>query len=205
MLARSVIDLDPHYTAILKSESKRVPEQDSDGVMMMSNFHGSQKDIFVLWSDRFDETAATIFLTELRKAGLRTKLLSPARRRVAGAYGLALVPDLTLEQALSLITQVCCVVIPSSPVEVSRLRNDPRMTEFLTRASADNALIVIGEETGSAEPVVSWLFPADVRTYPRGCSLLDFARNLAKHLAGGQSPSYCSQPSVVPPTTMVSL
>ena len=32
--------------------------------------------MFVLWADRFDESAATVFVTEFRIAGLHTKLVS---------------------------------------------------------------------------------------------------------------------------------
>ena len=160
----------------------------------MPNSRGHQEYTFVLWADRFDETAATIFLTELRKAGLRTKLLSLARQKVAGAYGLALVPDLTLEQAMCLVTQVRCLVIPSGPGEISRLANDPRMTEVLARAHANNALIVVGGETQPSGQTVSWLLPADVLTYPGDRTVLDFARILAEHLVDGQNPNMHSQP-----------
>ncbi len=60
----------------------------------------TQDYVFVLWGDRFEEVAATIFVAELRQAGLRVKVVSLTRRRVNGGHGLALLPDLTLEEAL---------------------------------------------------------------------------------------------------------
>ena len=62
--------------------------------------------MFVLWADRFDESAATVFVTEFRIAGLRTKLVSLVSHASAGAYGLALAPDLTLDQALALFEAI---------------------------------------------------------------------------------------------------
>ena len=49
--------------------------------------------IFVLWADKFEEVTATVFITELRKAGLRAKLVGLTRQQTSGAYGLALAPD----------------------------------------------------------------------------------------------------------------
>lgn len=98
---------------------------------------------FVLWADRFDEALAALFVAELRKAGLRVKLVSLASQPSSGAYGLTLVPDLTLEQALPLVGQASCVVIPCGAAGLKRLKNDPRLQEFLVQAhNADAAFIV---------------------------------------------------------------
>ena len=40
--------------------------------------------IFVLWGNGFDETTATIFITELRRVGLPVKLVGLSQRRSAG-------------------------------------------------------------------------------------------------------------------------
>lgn len=101
------------------------------------------KIIFVLWADRFDEALAAFFVAELRKAGLRVKLVSLAGQPSAGAYGVALVPDLTLEQALPLAHSASSVIIPCGTTGLSRLQNDPRLQEFLVQTHNAGAVFII--------------------------------------------------------------
>ncbi|NJN98486.1 MAG: DJ-1/PfpI family protein [Anaerolineales bacterium] len=70
--------------------------------------------VFVLWADQFEEAPATIFVTELREAGLRVKVVGATPAPISGLHGLALVPDLTLDQALTLLAQVICLIIPQT-------------------------------------------------------------------------------------------
>lgn len=103
------------------------------------------KIVFVLWADRFDETLAALFVAELRKAGLRVKLVSLAGQPSSGVYGVTLVPDLTLEQALPLARYATAVVIPCGAAGFSRLQNDPRMAEFLVQTSQVGATFVVNQ------------------------------------------------------------
>ncbi len=100
---------------------------------------------FVLWADRFDETIAALFVAELRKAGLRVKLVSLAGQPSSGAYGLTLVPDLTLEQALPLAQQASCVVIPCGDAGLKRLKSDPRLQEFLVQTHEAGVPFVVNQ------------------------------------------------------------
>ena len=100
--------------------------------------------MFVLWADRFDEFAATVFVTEFRIAGLRTKLVSLVSHASAGAYGLALAPDLTLDQALPLACRAACVVIPGGAAAVQPAGRRPAVRIFLAEAHARGALFVVG-------------------------------------------------------------
>lgn len=101
------------------------------------------KIVFVLWADRFDETLAALFVAEMRKAGLRVKIVSLAVQPSSGAYGVALVPDLTLEQALPLARYASAVIIPCGTSGLSRLQNDPRMIEFLVQVAQSGAAFII--------------------------------------------------------------
>lgn len=103
------------------------------------------KVVFVLWADRFDETLAALFVAEFRKAGLRVKLVSLAGHPSPGAYGVTLVPDLTLEQALPLARHASCVVIPCGASGLKKLKNDPRLQEFLADAREADALLIVNE------------------------------------------------------------
>jgi len=103
------------------------------------------KVVFVLWADRFDETLAALFVAEFRKAGLRVKLVSLVSHPSPGAYGVTLLPDLTLEQALPQAGHARCVVIPCGVSGLSRLKNDPRVLAFLTQAQQAGATFVVNE------------------------------------------------------------
>ncbi len=87
---------------------------------------------FVLWADRFDETLAALFVAELRQPS-------------SGAYGLTLVPDLTLEQALPMAHQASCVVIPCGDAGLKRLKNDPRLQAFLAMTCSAGATLVVNQ------------------------------------------------------------
>lgn len=102
-----------------------------------------EKTAFVLWADRFDEALAAFFVAEFRKAGLRVKLVSLAGQPSSGAYGLTLVPDLALEQALPLAHTASSVIIPCGTTGLSRLQNDPRLQEFLVQTHSAGAVFIV--------------------------------------------------------------
>jgi hypothetical protein len=140
----------------------------------------SQDYIFVLWGDQFDSLAASIFVTQLRKAGLRVKLVSLARQTITGTQGLTLLPDLTLEQALPLAKKAIGVIIPCGPLGAKQLENDPRLDGFFKNAHANNARFVIGDSCNVAD---TKLFPPaisdKITIYPGHEDLLGFAHQLA--------------------------
>ena len=115
---------------------------------------GTRSYMFVLWADRFDKSAATVFVTEFRIAGLRTKLVSLVSHASAGAYGLALAPDLTLDQALPLAGRAACVVIPGGAAAIRRLGDDRGCGSF--GASAGPGRFSSSEQTAKGRWEVSW-------------------------------------------------
>jgi putative intracellular protease/amidase len=100
--------------------------------------------IFVLWGDKFEEVTATIFVTELRKAGFLVKVVGLNPPQIRGVCGLALVPDLMLDKALLLAAKAKCVIVPCPVQNIKRLKNDPRLGEFLQRTRVNKAKLVIG-------------------------------------------------------------
>lgn len=148
--------------------------------------------VFVLWGSNFDEVTATIFVTELRQAGLRVKVIGLDGSSPAGAHGLALVPDMPLSKALPLAERATCVIIPSALSLWLRIQDDPRVETFLQRSWANQAMFVIGSEGGTCADhhiVPSGqshaLLPPDaaVIEYPDCESLPRFARSLADSLS----------------------
>ena len=141
---------------------------------------------FVLWADRFDEAAAAIFVTEFRKAGLRTSLVRAAGQSDTGANGLALVPDMSIDEARALADRAVCVVIPCSTAAIQPLRTDPRDSDFLSEALADNATLVVGQEVDGQAWWSGSSGPAEVTLYSHQQSVLRLARRIARQLANSQ-------------------
>jgi hypothetical protein len=121
-------------------------------------------------------------LSELRNAGLPVKLVSLARKTITGLYGLTLLPDLTLEQALPMASQAISIIIPSGSQGVKQLENDPRLAGFFKKAQANNAEFVIGRVLADTS-----LFPPSISNqlciYPENEELVSFARQLSKFLS----------------------
>lgn len=99
--------------------------------------------VFVLWGPNFEEVAATLFLTTMREAGLRTELVGLTSREVAGAHGLILHCDLTLTEALPLAERAICVVLPCSSATLREVENDPRLQLFFQKSLVNTPVWVI--------------------------------------------------------------
>lgn len=98
----------------------------------------------VLWAHHFDELLATIFVTELRRAGKPVKLVGLSSGPTTGAYGLGLVPDLTFGQALPLAHFVNNVIIPCGEAGLYQFDHEPRFRDFFQCIQNNNALFVLG-------------------------------------------------------------
>lgn len=101
--------------------------------------------IFILLGNRFEETIVTIFVTELRKAGLRVRVVGIQGPHTIGNYGLKFSADITLGQALPLADHAVCVVIPYNSKDAKQIGYDPRVHSFFSQARANNALFIIGQ------------------------------------------------------------
>jgi hypothetical protein len=119
---------------------------------------GGYEYVFVLWGDNFEEATAVIFVTELRRTGRLVKLVGLHPPPINGARGVALVPDLMLDQA-------------------------PRLGEFFCRAHSNKAKFVIGppNETNVADLELI-PDPQNVITYADSDGLNEFVRELARYL-----------------------
>ena len=94
--------------------------------------------------ENFDEQMATTFVAQFREAGLRVKIVGLRHKQTSGTYGVALVPDMTLSQALPLASQVRCVVLPCHLPYLTHLENDPRIEDFFQDAGRNDAQFVTG-------------------------------------------------------------
>ncbi|HEX9923988.1 MAG TPA: hypothetical protein VGD99_15125 [Anaerolineae bacterium] len=115
----------------------------------------SEQLTFVLWGSGFEEVMAAIFITELRRANRRVKLVGLTRRATGGAYGLALVPDLSLDEARLMAANAAWVIVPYRSSGLSQLQTDPRLPDFF-RAAHQARFI-----TGPLAETDRSLFPPD--------------------------------------------
>lgn len=140
--------------------------------------------VAVLWGDNFDETAATIFVTEFREAGLWAKVVGLSPPYISGSHGLVLMPDLTLDQALTSAQDAIGVVIPHASPGIKRLKNDPRLQTFCEQAAKNEAKFVVGwlDEADLGDLVLFPLGEKNLVIYPTSENLVEFARDLTKAL-----------------------
>lgn len=137
---------------------------------------------FVLWADRFDEVAAVVFVAELRRAGLRVRLVGLAGPGFVGSHGLALAPDLTLDEALAQTGRLACLVAPCDASALARAANDPRLAELLEAAAALDAPLYAGSDAWAAAA------PGRVIVYSQGQSFYRQVRRLARQLRPQRPP-----------------
>jgi hypothetical protein len=137
--------------------------------------------VLVLWTNYFDEVAATSLVTAFRKLGIRVKLVGLSHRGATGASGLTLVPDVTLEQAIAIANRATVVVMPGTQSAVQRLDNDPRVRDLLSRAYANQATFVTSAE--AAQAVMALVGAQDahlaIEPYPANKDMIEFADRLA--------------------------
>lgn len=138
---------------------------------------------FVLWADRFDEVAAVAFVAELRRAGLRVRLVGLPGPSFVGVHGLALTPDLTLDEALAQTGRLACLVAPCDASALARAANDPRLAELLEAAAALDAPLYAGSDAWAAAA------PGRVVVYSQGQSFYRQVRRLARQLRPQRPPA----------------
>ncbi|MEZ4710933.1 MAG: hypothetical protein R3A44_27290 [Caldilineaceae bacterium] len=105
----------------------------------------AQSIAFVLWGDHFDEAAAALFITGLRKAGQRVKVVGINGPQGRGACGLSLVADMTLSEALPLAKQAACIIIPCNDAALRRMGEEPQVMEFMEQVGVGIAPVVVME------------------------------------------------------------
>lgn len=91
---------------------------------------------YVLWGDGFDEVLAVAFVTGLRKAGLRVKLVGLRLQPMTGAHGVTLLPEIALDEALSARARLSCLVVPCDESGWQRIQQEPRWCQLLARSDS---------------------------------------------------------------------
>lgn len=140
--------------------------------------------VFVLWGANFEEVAATIFLTTMREAGLRTELVGLTSREVAGAYGLILHCDLTLTEALPLAERAICVVLPCSSITLREVENDPRLQLFFQKSLANTPVWVVPNISVLTQSNLKVLLAPTLElvNYGNGTELIQTGQSVANRL-----------------------
>ncbi len=141
----------------------------------------NQRCALVLWGAACDEAVAAIFVTGLRSAGLRVWVVGVSGRRVAGAHGLRIQPDLLPQQALALVKQVGCVVIPCAELLLARFQDDPSVDALLRSTAEAQAQFVV--PATCTQPVLA--YTTALLIYPSVERLVPFVAMLAETIAPG--------------------
>lgn len=141
--------------------------------------------ILILWDRDFDEVEAIIFISALRSAGLRTKVVGLGGVGQAGHLGVAIIPDLMLGQALDLLRMTKCIVVPCHPKHWARLADDPRYRTLMTQA-VQRGITVVMQESEAIERRAPWGRsppPESALLAYQNESVTEFAVSLADQLA----------------------
>jgi|GEM_PF-1010459 len=142
--------------------------------------------ILVFWGKSFDEAAATLFVTELRQAGLRVKVVGLDGRTPQGEHGLALVPDWTVSDAQSQSANVTSIILPCNPNLWQRIIDDPRVAEFLRTTYTNGTNLIVKEPATDSTPEQksfdSVMNPKQVTTYPLTDRLVPFIRKFVSSI-----------------------
>ncbi|MEX1020483.1 MAG: DJ-1/PfpI family protein [Litorilinea sp.] len=151
----------------------------------MQRLTGPDSYTFVLWGEAFKEIPATIFVGELRRAGVRVKIVGLNAQRTTGHFGLKLVPDITLDEALKLVERAICIIIPGDFEQLQQFHHDPRVEELLTRARNNHARVIVGRRLNPSEVNHQpWAFAQkELIEFPEKYALIEFAEQTANSLA----------------------
>ncbi len=98
--------------------------------------------VFVLWGEGCDEALAVAWVSRLRAEGRRVYLVGVSGRRNRGSYGVAVMPDIGLDEALGLADQAVLVIVPCGEDALEALRRDPRYEQFLALAEKSGARLL---------------------------------------------------------------
>ncbi|MCO6452686.1 MAG: hypothetical protein J5I90_18030 [Caldilineales bacterium] len=136
--------------------------------------------VFLLWGAQFDEASAAIFVSELRSAGALVKVVGLRGQHITGAHGVALKPDIHLDDALRLAGRTACLIIPADISLLAPFAHDPRLLRFLADVRDCGARIVAaGAETA---PGTALIPPDEMTVYPTGEAIFEFIRELSTNL-----------------------
>lgn len=94
----------------------------------------SEQGSFVLWGRGFEEMMAVVFITILRRANRCVKLVGLTQRPTGCAYGLTLIPDISLDEALLLAANAIWVIVPYQSGRLGQIQVDPRLPDFFRAA-----------------------------------------------------------------------
>jgi transcriptional regulator GlxA family with amidase domain len=98
--------------------------------------------VIVLLADGFDEAAVSLVLSTLRQAGVAVSLVGLRAGPANGAYGMVVVPDMSLDRLLERDGSNSALIVPGGAGHLARLQADPRVGGLLRRAVEVEAMVV---------------------------------------------------------------
>lgn len=109
----------------------------------------SEPTTLVLWDHYFDEDAAVHFITHLRQAGRRVKLVALHNPCAKGKHGITVTADLTLDEALGQTYSVSQIFVPCTESRFAQLCVDPRLEKLVNLVREKAGEVLFREESPS--------------------------------------------------------
>ncbi|MCB9137795.1 MAG: hypothetical protein H6642_05550 [Caldilineaceae bacterium] len=141
--------------------------------------------VLIIWGKGFDEVDAITFASAMRQSGMRTKIVGIDGANRTGNLGIALMPDMTLEQGIELLSLTVCIILPCHSRQWHRLTQDPRYRMLMQTAAERNIYMVFREDgrTTACCDEIMRPNPSIVLSY-HSDYVNEFAFDLADKLAG---------------------
>jgi len=112
----------------------------------METQRGLEGQMLLLLTEGFSEAQATLYISELREAGLPVKTVGLTRRPVRSEHGVEIVPDLSVDQVIRTPPRVRLLILPRGESGMSIWRADPRMRGLLELVQEQGGWLVATEE-----------------------------------------------------------
>jgi hypothetical protein len=105
------------------------------------------RQILLLLAEGFPEAEATLYISELRAAGLPLKTVGLTRRPVRSEHGVQIVPDLTVDAVIQTSPRIALLILPGGKATVGASRTDPRTRLLLDLVQDQGGYFVATDES----------------------------------------------------------
>jgi hypothetical protein len=116
------------------------------------------RQILLLLAEGFPEAEATLYISELRAAGLPLKTVGLTRRPVRSEHGVEIVPDMSIDAVIQTPPQIKLLILPGGKATAGAWRADPR-TQLLLDLVQDRGGYLVATNK-SIEMLEGFISPA---------------------------------------------
>lgn len=111
--------------------------------------------ILLLLAEGFAETEVTLYISEMREAGLRLSLVGLTKRPIRSEHGVEIIPDRSIDDVIRSASPVKLVILPGGQGAVNVWGADPRTRLLLALLPAQaGGLVTTGASISILESIV---------------------------------------------------